>query len=384
MKFAWLTASVVNLLMTAHCISSQLTLLDYSRTRGNLGKENFKWSKTAIVPPFFCSEHIWGRKPSGFKPSISLVVPRCCEGTQQMNFLHNFTDLFEVKVFVYYKCPECIPDVDSQLFLDIINKNRALIDFANKNRTSKLLLRSLRGIYKNLSVIEAPAFDVFSNGKEMSAYLTHIVQQYSFLTDFVYFVHALPQRHVEPALLKASIKYLNECSPDGDTNVVYLALNYRMFGDYFPQWSNGMPNCKPHLHHIWKLFLDLNMTYSVMLQTRKQNYNAGQFLVSRAAIRRRSLPWWHALRNECNGTMFFSGCPRHSAKRTWADGHLCTQSLERIWHILFDRPPELPYRLSDASIPFALRIDQPWGAMSSQTRQRNITERMTSNSKQPV
>ena len=219
------------------------------------------------IAPFECNDDIWIPKnnisgTNSTESSVSVVITRCCENLIEFHYLKNFTILLGTRVtfHIYYKCPYCIPDIDKSKYITAINVNPELIKRVRLYKPT--VIESLIGKTSNdTQVFEYAAFDIQSNAKEVSGYLKHIIKHYDSLSDFVYFLHSVPVRHLEFTVFQRSVQYIQDCNPDGDMNSVYLALNYRMFGDGYKLWSEGELKCKKHMHFIWNKFIQTNLSY---------------------------------------------------------------------------------------------------------------------------
>jgi len=102
---------------------------------------------------------------------------------------------------------------------------------------------------------------------------------------------------------------------------------------------------------------------SLYWETKISTYAAAQFIVSKRAILQNSLPWWVRLYEISSHMPIFEQCQRErrGPPRTWSEGSIFTQILERVWHTIFrgdnnNRPFEMQARINDTSLPKYLRV----------------------------
>lgn len=208
------------------------------------------------------------------RPVLDIVLPRCCESMEgDLSWLkailqdYKLSDEF-FRVSVYYKCPWCIPFskvnewkkeyrdykrfIEQQVARNNTNSQENNFDNANMMSSAYEMLLSKGGILlldeiqtfrdPAYSIIrEYPAFDWFVNGKEITAYLKHILQHYDNqqLGNFTMFLHTQPSHHLEFRRFSEIIKYLKICHHSIqamveyqqqvplDSKIEYLHLNYR-------------------------------------------------------------------------------------------------------------------------------------------------------------
>jgi hypothetical protein len=155
--------------------------------------------------------------------SIEIVVPRCCESASgDLSWMDPFGNVniqSLVRISVYYKCPWCMPRSKVISWTDVI-RNDSLLQEQVLNHGGITVLDDLR---KN--VREFMAFDRVINGKEATAYLSHITQQYDSLADVTIFMHSQPCHHMDNRLFEKLFTYIKTCRHPLD----FLSLNFRYF-----------------------------------------------------------------------------------------------------------------------------------------------------------
>jgi hypothetical protein len=307
---------------------------------------------------FECSPSIWKPHPTMATKSfnVEIVVPRCCEPLESLNWLLTLLrDNIFFKATVYYRCPECLPQSTAQQWLEVINKHNNLRDKV-RIAGGGLILDDIAKSDNDIQfrVRQLPLFDLKSNGKEFVPYIHHVVYNYRSLSDYTVFLHTTPHDHIKSsAIFDRSVNYLSRCKPDGTRHYGFWFVNQRMFEGSF--WSN-CHGCTECLYHYWASFIDSNITFAEFKDLPKRAYNAAQFIVSKKSIVERSLAWWERLllvTNSSKQNLVKCPMPKH-----WNDGgNKAGLALERMWHVIFNRPPLLPFRKEDQTLPLALRIE---------------------------
>ena len=287
---------------------------------------------------------------------VEIVIPRCCEPVEELEWLQKLLQsnmLF--KATIYYRCPFCLPQSKGIEWLQFINLNSNLQDkifMAGGGVIIDDFGNDVNAAHHRIK--QFPLFDIRSNGKEFVPYLHHIVYTYNTLADFTVFLHTTPFDHIKTSpIFDTSLQYLAKCKPNGALNSAFWFVNQRMFEGNF--WSN-CHGCTECLYHYWVSFINANITLSEFVDLPKRAYNAAQFIVSKRNVLSRPVLWWDRLLAVTNSShQDVSKCP---LPRHWNDGdNKAGLALERMWHVIFNRPPLLPFRREDKTLPLALRIE---------------------------
>ena len=306
-----------------------------------------------------CSPGMWpsySAADSGSVYNLEVVIPRCCEPVESLEWLKKLMVLMpHLIATIYYRCPYCLPRSKATEWLQLINLNPvlqrsiqqanggAIIDnFWDDNKSGGLQ-----------RIKEVPLYDTVSNGKEFVPFLHHIVHSYKALSEFTIFLHTTPFDHIKSStIFDRSLSYLGKCKPDGSVPAFWF-VNQRMFEGNF--WSN-CHGCTGCLYHYWVSFIDANMSLQEFVSMPKRAYNAAQFIASKKSILSREWVWWDRMLAVTNNSLQdLKKCP---LPKEWNDGgNQAGLALERMWHVIFNRPPQLPYRKNDETLPPALRFE---------------------------
>ena len=148
--------------------------------------------------------------------------------------------------------------------------------------------------------------------------------------------------------------------------VDFISINYRYFDVDEIGWSHS-PRCMQtflkYLFNDTGISNDANRHFgndsTLFWSSQMTEYAAAQFAVSKLAILQRPLAWWRRLLGLSSEIPIFATCNQW---RTWSDGSVFTQLLERIWHNFFRSTDELnplvlPKRTHDRWLPAFLRVD---------------------------
>ena len=130
---------------------------------------------------------------------VAFVVPVCCEGPSEIAWLQHIARLPDVSIHLYYKCPHCIP------FRSWADKFS--VPFSQTPLGALLLDNSL--ITNHINVHAQALYDVHSNGKEVTAYLTFITQSYgeASFPAYTFFLHAEPAVHLHFGLFFRAVTH---------------------------------------------------------------------------------------------------------------------------------------------------------------------------------
>lgn len=179
---------------------------------------------------------------------------------------------------------------------------------------------------------------------ECGGYLYHIRQQYSDLADWTIFLHDDAPRHLHLSYLNVVLKVLRADTLSSLAPEVFVHLNNDRHLSY---WTQCLASALEAL--------------GLPSTSRIATYCCSQFLVHRTRIRARSLAFYDRadrwLREKhWNGLAGCDAYPNGAAKTVSALQTRPCYVLEFLWHMIFDAPPVLPRRESDASLPLVLRF----------------------------
>lgn len=317
---------------------------------------------------------------------MEVVVPRCCEEGVETSWIASLLDATEhLHVSIYYKCPSCLPKSLATTWLSTLPKHL----FGRMPKGVRLIddseLLAYTGRVKQLS-----NFDIKYNGKEVSAYLQHILTRYDTLADQTIFLHTVPHAHIFFTLLFRTIRWAEHCKRE--IKFLHLNSNYK-----YGQWgaccgkhgacristhswvfdgksfdlssATSLQRNRDQLHDRGGLSvanpysglsdgkaITINVTHpSFSVST----YSSAQFTASKTAIRSRPKAFWERMRMVINGSHDLDGCLASSEpdNPSWG-GHSLTGQYERMWHmILGNYPPVQPKREIDFSLPKYFRQD---------------------------
>jgi hypothetical protein len=259
-------------------------------------------------------------------------------------------------VSIYYKCPSCVPLSRSSEWLSPKSSPFLNSDFQGNRGITLLddseLLAAGRG-----RVMQKTCIDRVHNGKEVTAYLTHIVDNYDHLAEQTVFLHSVPHSHLHFELFYRLIAWSEQCR-NLSTPIDFLHLNVH-YKTSPPLWTSCC-GCKPWgpgscRVGTWKyLFHDypeMGPDYQ-----HAHTYSSAQFVVSRRTLLHWPKSFYERMLVAINGTHEIVGCCHSSSEDKWG-GHSLTGQYERMWHIIFGHTKFQQERRSDSSIPSYLRLD---------------------------
>ena len=294
---------------------------------------------------------------------IELVLPRCCEnGHYEMDWLQQILSASgkrEISASIYYKCLECLPASLAHKWLgqrDIMFET----DYSKKHNFTSgakritLLDDSTLLSFGEDRVKQYPQFDRIHNGKEVTAYLTYILNNYDKLPNQIVFLHTSPHAHLHLPLFTTFLKYIITCDSNDIRPVDFMHLNVHYKSGPWGACCGKKGACR---ENTWKyLFSDYPDMGSVYSQA--STYSSAQFVVSRQAIQKWPLSFWKKMQLAINGEHDLEGCPHSSDPNvpSWG-GHQLTGQYERMWHIIFGQKRNQVIRRQDYSLPSLLRID---------------------------
>jgi hypothetical protein len=296
------------------------------------------------------SETYNGGPDSSFKAEI--VIPRCCEQGNEISWIIPLLSSTSViTISIYYKCPSCLPKSFASEWLPNIYNDPYLMV---RKTGGVIILDDSEFLNYKTRIRQFPCFDTIYNGKEVTAYLSHIVNNYNSLANQTIFFHSVPNAHLYLKLFYRLVQYLEICRH----HVSFLHLNANYKSDL---WGN----C------CGKKGLCQSSTWNYLFHSKSQEdrylrlptpgeigtYSSAQFSASRDAIYSRPKEFWMKMLLAINGSYDITGCPTNSEPGKEFGGHQLTGQYERFWHIIFGHEYRQIYRSSDPLIPAYLRID---------------------------
>jgi len=286
---------------------------------------------------------------------IDIVIPRCCESIKGdlvwvTKLMSNRSPSLKLRLFVYYKCPWCVPRSHLTKWTAPCESNYSqLLSRAECMQRDRIiqqhggihLLDELTGSVGGASLIESQAFDLLGpNAKEATAYLAHLTRQYDSVASYTIFMHTQPAHHLACERFYRLIVYLSRCG-SLPVAVDYMSINFRWFEG---TWAHQPERCSMSLlHHLFRHGTALNSVdpertpfasddIKAFLAVPMASAVAAQFLVSRAAIQRRPLIFWQELQALTNGSSLLPGCLSSPSPLGWSE---VASALERLWHTFF-------------------------------------------------
>ena len=294
---------------------------------------------------------------------IELVLPRCCEsGLYELDWLTQLlavTPPGSLSVSIYYKCLECLPaslaykwlgQEDIMFESDYDRKH----NFTSGSKRITLLDDSSLVAFGTERVKQYPLFDRIHNGKEVTAYLKYIIDNYQQLPKQVVFLHTSPHAHLHLPLFTKFIKYFLTCEPKSIPPVDFLHLNVHYKSAGWGQCCGKKGRCRESTwNYLFGEYPEMGSDYM-----KASTYSSAQFVASRGAIVRWPVSFWQKMVYAINGEHDLDGCPHSSDPNTpsWG-GHQLTGQYERMWHIIFGKNRHQTPRKHDMSLPYVLRMD---------------------------
>lgn len=203
-------------------------------------------------------------------------------------------------------------------------------------------------------VKQYPVFDRVHNGKEVTAYLTYIIDNYDSLPEQMVFLHTIPHAHLHLPLLTKYLKYYITCRDKPISPIPFMHLNVHYKSGPWGSCCGKNGLCR---ESTWQ-YLFANYRHMGKVYSQAATYSSAQFVVSRKSVLRWPIDFWQRMFKAINGEHELRGCP-HSSDRNvpeWG-GHQLTGQYERMWHMIFGKKPVEPRRQRDNSLPYILRMD---------------------------
>ena len=183
------------------------------------------------------------------------------------------------------------------------------------------------------------AFDIFYNGKEVTAYLKHIISRYNSLSLETVFLHSLPHAHINFEAFYRLILYSLECKEP----VPFIHLNVKYKSGPWGACCGFNSTCQLS---TWKYLFEDQKLFEKSLEFSKaagdlqvSTYSSAQFGVSNKIIRSRNLPFYHRMLSAINGSHDLYGCDDGTREGEWG-GHRLTGQYERMWHYIYGQAPK--------------------------------------------
>lgn len=293
---------------------------------------------------------------------MELILPRCCEDGIETAWIQTLlASTRSLHVIVHYKCPACLPKSKAKEWLQTKVESNSALSRHYPNGVSLLddstwLPYELTGRLRQVT-----SFDTVYNGKEVTAYLNHIVDNYDNLADQTVFLHSVPNAHIYFKLFFRLINYAEVCH----TTVPFLHLNANYKSD---AWGDCCGRNRACQQSTWQYLFGNDIPSQVLARTKSEQfrypnngaigtYSSAQFAASRDAIRQWPKSFWTKMLLAINGTHDLAGCPTNSEPgKNWG-GHQLTGQYERFWHIIFGHSYMQVSRQFDNSLPEYLRRD---------------------------
>jgi hypothetical protein len=290
---------------------------------------------------------------------LEFVLPRCCEvGNVEFGWVRQLLSVTseQTGVAIYYKCPSCLPLSKSRQWLRS-KENRFLNSDFKGSRGVTLLDDSSLLSAGGDRLYQTTCIDRIHNGKEVTAYLNHIIDHYDHLAEQTVFLHSAPHSHLHFELFYRLVAWAERCANE-TLPVDFLHLNVH-FKTHPPLWTSCC-GCKPWgpgscRIGTWKYLFHDHPEMGPDYQ-HAHTYSSAQFAVSRRTLHHWPKSFYERMLFAINGTHEITGCCHSSSDDSWG-GHSLTGQYERMWHIIFGYPKFQQERKFDSSIPNYLRLD---------------------------
>jgi hypothetical protein len=290
---------------------------------------------------------------------LEFVLPRCCEaGDVEFGWVRQLLSVTSERtgMAIYYKCPSCLPLSKSAEWLRSKETRFLNSDFKGSRGITLLDDSPLLSVAGD-RLYQTTCIDRIHNGKEVTAYLTHIVDHYDHLAEQTVFVHSVPHSHLHFELFYRLVAWAERCGNDTlPVDFIHLNVHFKTF----PHLWTSCCGCKPWgpgscRVGTWKfLFYDhpeMGPDYQ-----HAHTYSSAQFAVSRRTLHHWPKSFYERMLFAINGTDEITGCCHSSSDESWG-GHSLTGQYERMWHIIFGHSKFQQERKYDTSIPNYLRLD---------------------------
>jgi hypothetical protein len=278
---------------------------------------------------------------------LDIVIPRCCEEGLETYWIDHLLESTSIRVtfYIYYKCPSCLPRSHSVSWINNLINNNSVLRARSKRGINILNDNNL--IKYGNRVHQVPNFDTIYNGKEVSAYLQHIITNYDNLANQTLFLHTVPHAHILFSLFYRTIRWAERCN----TEINFLHLNakykYGIWGDCCGKYGA----CRLSTHEY------LFNTPLGDIRPSIKTYSSAQFTASRTGIQDKSLLFWNKMLRAINGSHDLVGCVNNSETGVIWGGHSLTGQYERMWHMIFGSKPTETKREDNKKIPKYFRQD---------------------------
>lgn len=300
---------------------------------------------------------------------LEIILPRCCEDGIETAWIEPLlAHTRSVHVSVHYKCPSCLPRSKSNEWLSTkLKSNKDL----NRHYTKGIsLLDDTSWLPHEQSgrLRQVTSFDTIYNGKEVTAYLHHIIDNYDNLADQTVFLHSVPNAHIYFKLFFRLLQYAETCQVA--VPFIHLNVNYKS-----ELWGDCCGRDRACQLSTWQYLFGSNSkgssSVSSDILSRNPNpqpfkypsrgsigtYSSAQFTASRDSIHRWPKSFWTKMLLAINGTHNLAGCAANSEPgKSWG-GHHLTGQYERLWHIIFGHLYMQVSRRQDLTLPEYLRKD---------------------------
>lgn len=242
-------------------------------------------------------------------PLIELVIPRCCEDGVEFSWLVDFVRVMDPRIAValYYKCPQCLPRTKAKVWIEnVIGIDSTL---AQRVKRGYILLDDVYFVNPadGRMITQSHAFDSVYNGKEVTAYLKHVIERYDSLARQTVFLHSLPNAHISFNMFYRLLKYNLECR---EVPFVHLNVKYK-----FGIWGKCCGFNQTCQKSTWRFLFQDDKVISSTLNERIANhqldastYSSAQFAVSRKMLRSHRQIFYYRMLSAINGSHDLEGC----------------------------------------------------------------------------
>jgi hypothetical protein len=304
---------------------------------------------------------------------VEFVLPRCCEeGFTEFEWLEQAmrattatshsdgSSLHSTVASIYYKCAQCLPESKIEGWLrardtPLLDQDYSSVPVITALDDSPLVALGADRVYQSMVI------DRLHNGKEVTAYLTHIVQHYDSLARQTIFLHTAPHAHLHINLFFRLIAWAYQCVSNSTAEIepvdfLHLNVHYKTAAPWASccgcKIMGGPGSCRKGIwEHLFHDHPEMGGDYGLA-----HTYSSAQFAVSRKMIRKWPKSFYEKMLHAIDGTIPSPGCCNSSTPDPWG-GHALTGQYERMWHMIFGQSRIQVRRSNDRSLPQFLRVD---------------------------
>ena len=305
------------------------------------------------------------RRASRSDLRLEFVLPRCCEeGFTEFGWLREVLQATTAgkssAASIYYKCAHCLPESKAKKWLSAPDTPLRNEDFSVVSSITAVDDASLLALGPD-RVYQSPVIDRLHNGKEVTAYLTHIVQHYDHLAAQTVFLHTAPHAHLHLALFFRLVSWTQQCISNNNStrrpvDFLHLNVHYKAQSGWATccgcKIMGGPGSCRRGIwQHLFHDYPAMGPDYG-----EAHTYSSAQFTVSRDQILKWPKSFYEKMLHAIDGTIPSPGCCNSSTPDPWG-GHHLTGQYERMWHMIFGQKRIQARRTVDHSLPQYLRLD---------------------------